>query len=308
MPQETAMINIQRILCPTDFSDEARHALDHATALARRYDAQLTLLHVISLALPPAPVFAPYHGYPEMLAPKLRDDLTREIEKLAAGARAQGVPAEIAIREGDVVNRILEQARELPADVLVIGTHGAGGFERLMLGSVTEKALRRAPCPVLSVPPRAGSPTREPLTFKTILCAVDFSESSDRAAEYALLLAQEADARLILLHVMEVFPEREGADAGFADLSVYQAAVEERARERLRQAMPPEARNWCTPEEQVLTGKPYVQILRVAEQERADVIVLGVQGRNPLDLMLFGSTANHVVRQASCPVLTIRAS
>jgi nucleotide-binding universal stress UspA family protein len=302
------MIGIRRILCPTDFSDPARHALDHAKALAQQYEAELTLLHVVSFAQLPAPTFPPYYGYRGVQAPKVRDDLIRELEQLASVSRSEGLQTRLLLQDGEVAKRILEQAREMSADLVVLGTHGSSGFERLVLGSVTEKVLRTAPCPVLTVPPRVASVPAQPLSYKTIVCGTDFSEASDRAVQYALLLAQEEDARLILLHVIEFVPEQASADIGLVNLSAYQEGVEQRARERLRRVVSDEARNWCTAEERVLRGKPYVEILGVAEQEGADIIVLGVQGRNPLDLMLFGSTTNQVVRRAGCPVLTIRTS
>ena len=109
--------------------------------------------------------------------------------------------AEIIVRLGNVPKEITREAERLPADLLILGTHGRSGFERLFLGSVTEKVLRSTRVPVLTIPPpvqHPGSPV-----YKTILCPVDFSDASIRALEYALSLAQQADARLILLHVIE---------------------------------------------------------------------------------------------------------
>ena len=129
---------------------------------------------------------------------------------------------------------------------------------------------------------------------------------STRALEYALSLAKEADADLILLHVLEAVVEEAGDMAAFA-LSEYRDFLKRNALERLEQAVPAAAREWCRPASLVVSGRSYRQILSVAKKQDADLIVMGVQGRNAVDLALFGSTTHHVVREAKCPVLTIRS-
>jgi nucleotide-binding universal stress UspA family protein len=192
-----------------------------------------------------------------------------------------------------------------------MGTHGASGFQRLLLGSVTERILRTAPCPVLTVPPRAHVTSRLP--FARVLCAVDFSEWSISAVELAYSLAQQSAAALELLHVIE-WPWEEPPPPVFADLPQQQAAalVEFRryltasATSRLESFVPAGTRDRCAVTTRISHGKPYVQILRVAADEDADLIVLGVHGRRPIDLAMFGSTTNQVVRRATCPVVTLR--
>jgi universal stress protein A len=183
-----------------------------------------------------------------------------------------------------------------------------------VLGSVTEKVLRKAGCPVLTVP--AHAPDAVPATavvFKRLLCPVDFSDSSIDALNYAMSLAQEADARLTVLHVMQYDLDVEAPEmyeTVIADrrLSVtdYRRRCEEYSRERLRAAVPETVGAYCAVEVLLAAGKPYREILRAAAQQQADLIVMGVQGRGAADLTIFGSTTQHVVRQATCPVLTIR--
>jgi nucleotide-binding universal stress UspA family protein len=298
------MIGINRILCPVDFSDASRLALDHAAALARWYEARLIALHVMplvptTLSFPPAISAATLEPLPPEL---FRDELRRFV-----GAVAEVVPAETAVMPGDAAGTILEQARTAEADLLVLGTHGRSGFERLVLGSVAEKVLRRAPCPVLTVPPAAAHATTTPRPpYRRILCPVDFSTSSDQALRYAVSLAEEAKARLTVLHVLEWFPEQEVREHRHFNVPEYRRFLEEDARRRLAESVPAEARPWCEPVERVACGKAYQEVLRIAGEEASDLIVLGVQGRGAVDRLLFGSTANHVVRQASCPVLTVR--
>jgi nucleotide-binding universal stress UspA family protein len=180
--------------------------------------------------------------------------------------------------------------------------------DRFVLGSVTEKVLRKATCPVLTVPPSVLEPAATaPLLFARILCAVDFSEPSMKALSYALSIAQEADAQLLVLHVLEGLHTEELTAYPDFDLSRFIQRMEADALARLHSAIADEARIWCKPVELLETGKVYREILRVARERDVHLIVLGVHGRNPVDLMLLGSTTHHVVRAASCPVLTLRA-
>jgi nucleotide-binding universal stress UspA family protein len=199
----------------------------------------------------------------------------------------------------------------LRADLIVIGTHGTSGFEHLLLGSVTEKVLRKATCPVLTVPPRAQVISRLP--FERLLCAVDFSDSSITALQAGFSLGEESSAVLTILHVLE-WPWGEPPPPRLEDLPPEQGAAlaeyrrycEKSAMTRLESLVPGSARASHPTVTRLRSGKPYVQILDVAAEERSDLIIIGVRGRRPLDVSLFGSTTNQVVRQARCPVLTLR--
>jgi nucleotide-binding universal stress UspA family protein len=300
------MIEIRRILCPTDLSEIAPRAFDHALALARFHQAEVELAYV-SEPLLPGPV-APT-SYPPwvVLDPALRGRLQSALETLAAPASALGIPVRIEVQEGRVVAKILERARAWPADVVVMGTHGRGGFERWVLGSVTEKVLRRAPCPVLTVPPPASGLRPEScVLFRRIVCPVDFSCASLAALGYALKLAEESGAEITVLHVLEWLIEDEpGARIAGFDVPEFRRYLEKDAHDRLGKIVPEDAHNWCRPREVVMGGRPWREVLRVAEEDRADLIVMGVRGRNPVDLAVFGSTTQHVVRGAKCPVLVV---
>src|SRR5205814_3005650 len=134
------------------------------------------------------------------------------------------------------------------------------GFEALFLGAVTEKVLRSTQVPVLTVPPPVQRV--ESVIYKTILCPIEFSDPSTRALEYALTLAEETGARLLLLHVVEMLVDapQTGELSPFS-LQQYREHLEDDARVRLRAAVPEDARVWCTPEERVLSGKAYRVIL-----------------------------------------------
>lgn len=299
------MIEIHRVLCPIDFSDASRHALAHAVAIASWYGSEVTALHVVPGPLVPQPpilgaAFADGAsvGVPDRTA---REDTLRA---WLEPARRAGVKADVLVDEGNAAGRILEHARLRAADLIVMGTHGLSGFERMMLGSVAEKVLFKAACPVMTVPPAAVTEAKIPYT--RLLCPVDFSESSMAAFRLACSLAKEANASLTILHIFEwPSPEEELLVERF-DAPEFRRVLEEEPHRRLDALLTDDITTWCQPSTKVAYGKPYRQILDVATDERTDLVVIGVSGRNPLDRMLFGSTTSHVVRRASCPVLTMR--
>ena len=305
------MIEIRNILCPIDFSEYSRRALDHAVTIARWHDSSITVLHVYSST--PVAAYAP--GSPILestaLTPVDIEQLTAHATRFVDAADVGEISVEVVIVEGNTAAEILSRAKQ--TGLLVIGTHGRSGFDRLVLGSITEKVLRKAECPVLTVPRAApGTAPGSAVAFKRILCPTDFSDASTRALNYAMSLAQEADAQLTVLHVMsyemELTPEMSESLLAYSHLSKeeFRKACEDSSRERLTAAVPDTVRAYCTVETLLATGKPYREILRVAAEQQADLIVMGVQGRGAVDLMFFGSTTQHVVRQAACPVLTLR--
>jgi nucleotide-binding universal stress UspA family protein len=306
------MIAIDRILCPVDFSECSSHAMGHAAAVAAWYQAPLTVLHVFSNI----PVFdvAPALGVTTMPPVALREiDRSAMLDALrtfvAPVTSLARVDAQL-LEAPDPRREILAQAASLGASLLVMGTHGRSGFDHLLLGSVTEKIIRKAPCPVLVVPRHAAEPaTPDHPPFKRILCAVDFSETSVHALAYALDLAQEADARISLLHVIEIPPELgEFPLAKDVNINGIRAASEAEYLQRLRALIPPEARTYCSVATQVSEGRAHREILKAAAGENADLIVMGVQGRGAVDLLLFGSNTHAVIRAAACPVLAVPAA
>jgi nucleotide-binding universal stress UspA family protein len=301
------MIEIRRILCPVDFSDHSRRALDHAIAIARWYQATVTVVNVFS----PAPVAAmgpsPMVFEPIVLTQVDRDQLLAALEAFAHAESAPGITIDAVVREGNTAGEVLEQAASMKADLLVIGTHGRSGFERRLLGSVAEKVLRKVSCPVMTVP--KGLPDAVPagpVLYRRILCPVDFSESSLHALKYAISLAQEADGQLTVLHVVaHEFEHTPGIE--YAGMTVGDLLKDrEDALQRRLQEVVAGAPEFCRADSLMTHGKPWREVLRVAEEKQSDLIVMGVQGRGAADLLFFGSTTQHVVREALCPVLTLR--
>jgi nucleotide-binding universal stress UspA family protein len=298
------MIEIKRILCPIDFSDHSIHALDHAVAFAKWYGSSITLIHV----RPPAPLS--YPAGPGMVAtfltPQERAALLASMNQLQQ-EHCIGAPCTVEVIEVAVATEILATAESSRADLVVLGTHGRSGFERLMLGSITEKVLRRAACPVLTVPAAVASAKPPAELLKSIVCAVDFSDCSMHALTYALSIAKESDANLTVMHVLEVPPDLPPEDTGgpfsFRD---YVESAQQARLARLNKAIPEDARTYCEVDTLVTTGKAYREILRVVEERKAGLLVVGIHGRGAIDRLLFGSTTQHLVRLATCPVLTLR--
>jgi len=303
-------VKIARVLYPTDLSETSAHAAEWAVAVAGYYKAAITVIHVVSpipMAVPRLGTSIPGESIEETEMDRLRKDVTAQFSE-ASGDTSQ---LDVLIDVGQPAARILERAAGLPADLIVMGTHGTSGFQHVVLGSVTERVLRKAGCPVLTVPPRAQATSRLP--FERVLCAIDFSDSSLAALHFALSLVQESDAALTLLHVLE-WPWEEPPPPVIEELPVEQGHAlaefrryrEQSAQKRLESLAPDSLRVSLTPVARVRNGKPYVQILETAAEEKTDLIVIGVHGRNPLDMALFGSTTNQIVRRATCPVLTLR--
>ncbi len=302
------MIRIEHILCPVDRSEISRAALDHARILARWYGASLSVMEVVWPGMPPIAIptlAAAEAGWP-LLTPEERAEFLKALE-LFSGPAPDDVVEQIELKEGPIVDIILKRAVKEDAQLVVMGTHGRSGFDRAILGSITEKVLRKAACPVLVVPPKFVEDQRPPvLPYKSILCAVDFSPASTKAMQYALSLAQESAATLVLLHVTQWPTAQQLArDSGLA-ADALADSLRHAAELKLRDAVPAEAREWCQIKELVTSGRPPEDLVESAARQHADLIVVGVHSRSRLLTPFFGSTANQVVRHARCPVLVVR--
>lgn len=160
----------------------------------------------------------------------------------------------------------------------------------------------------MTIPRAASDATKAvPALFHHVIAGVDLSDASLHALTYALSLAEEADAHLTLLRVVEIPRELAEWAAESQEGKGYVERWKGQALAKLRDLVPDSARVYCHIEERVETGQPYREILRMAAETHAGLIVIGAHGHGMLDRMFFGSTAQHVVRQAVCPVLTLRA-
>ncbi|MGO9084701.1 MAG: universal stress protein [Candidatus Sulfotelmatobacter sp.] len=254
-------ILLREILCATDFSAYSVSVLAHAVAIARRYRSKLYVAHVIPTEV--------YRSVPaEVMGEALKQTrgyVHDAMRNQLALDFLQRVPHEAVIREGPVASELLKLADELKAALLVIGTRAHHGLDRLLGGSVAEEVFRQAHCPVLVVPPSAEEQSGIPI--RTVLFPTNFSENSLRAAPYAFSLARRHRARLILLHVSP-----EGVSSSQEDLARLRAAGEE----RLRALLPTKGGPGGEPLFYVEFGPVAERTVRVAVENNADLIVLGI--------------------------------
>ncbi|MFZ0821285.1 MAG: universal stress protein [Candidatus Acidiferrales bacterium] len=289
-------INLKKILYLTDFSEPSEAALPFAAAVAREYGAKVYAFHVMT----PSPLV---YTTPETTV------ATMEAQEEAAQAEMQRADAQLAglVHETMVENDLgvwpaVERAvSQLGIDMIVVGTHGRSGVERLLLGSVAEEIFRRSSVPVLTIGPWAAHAVHNAAKFRRILFATDFTKESLAAAPYAISMAQENQARLILLHVIRAGHNK--GDEKHAEQSIADAMY------RLLEIVPADAELWCRPEASVQYGTPGDMILDLANERGADLIVMGVRdakGHLGAATHAQRATAHQVVSHAHCPVLTVR--
>jgi nucleotide-binding universal stress UspA family protein len=292
------MLAIERILCPVDFSELSARAYDYAQSLARHYGAKLFLQHVVDFVLPPYAYYAPSSYLDEIFA-KVRAEAREELQKFAKSHTRSGVHPECLVYEGTVTDSILSFAEAQKVDLIVMGTHGLKGHNRVTLGSGADKVLREAHCPVLVVRkpgPETAAPegAQNPVELRRVIFCTDFSDPSQRALDYALSLAAEYNGELTLLHVLEDLPSS--------------ADVEEeitKAKKQLDELIPPEGVKPCKIKTLVRIGRAYEQIIELALEVQADLLIMAVRGRNALNLAVFGSTTYRVIQLGPCPVLAV---
>jgi nucleotide-binding universal stress UspA family protein len=289
------MLKIERILCPVDFSDFSDRACAYAHSFARYFGAKLFVLHVAEpfVPLPPSAVSP---AVIDQVYAQQTADAEEKVRELAARQNWTDVEHEVVLERGGVADAILQFAEGKNIDLITMGTHGRRGLDRLVLGSVTERILRTARAPVLAVHGLAQEgDAREPVQFRKILFCTDFSDNSPRALECAFLLACKYKAQISLLHVIE------RSDSG-KDLEVERAQV----LQQLRAVVPQNLQDCAAVEVAVRAGKTFQEILAHAAETETDLIVMGVRGRNALDLALFGSTTHRVIQLGQWPVLVMR--
>ena len=277
------MINIKRILCPTDLSLYSENAVRYALALARAHDAELILLHCTESL----------DGKADLL-----DSVRQHIDAFDSRCRLVVGPAD------HIDEEIMTQAQIERADLIVMRSRRRP-HRAALLGSTAESVCRRAPCPVLVM----HSDEREFVTddlnvnVKRVLVAYDFSDYSELALQYGLSIAQEHQAELHLLHVL---PARSVSEPEIAWYPVQGESAYHTAARRLQRVVPPDVHLWSDVKTAVGEGNPYREILNYADKNEIDLISVGAHGAGFGMRALFGSNVDRVLRQAPCPVLVAR--
>jgi nucleotide-binding universal stress UspA family protein len=293
------MLEIKLILCPIDFSEFSVRAYQHALSLAEHYRARLVAQHVVELWRYPYADYAASVGDYERFSQALREGGREQLEEFVKNHTHDEIQPEIVVHEGIAPDSILSFAQAEKTDVIVMGTHGRRGFDRLMLGSVTDRVMRRAPCPVLAVGKSshdsvASDEERHRRHLSRILYCTDFSDNSERALNYALSARAEYDAELTMLHVLEEVSPPAKKEQAIAT-----------AKDELEKLIPSEGRKTPKIKTAVRIGKPYEQIIQLALEAQIDMVAMAVRGRGALDLAVFGSTTYRVLQLGPCPVLAV---
>jgi nucleotide-binding universal stress UspA family protein len=289
------VVRIERILCPVDFSEVSANAYHYSQSIACHYRAKLILQHVIDLSQHEAYYYQVGSVYARELRQTLisnaQDHLRQFVDSYG------GIEPECVVEESMTEDAILCLARARAVSLIVMGTHGWRGFDHLMLGSVTERVLRHAPCPVLAVPgkrPGQGGTIPAADSIRRILCCIDFSENSQLALDHAISVASAYCADLTVLHVLDNFSE---ATAVGKETNA--------CLDHLQKLVPVSALDPARVHFEVRLGKAYREILEFATANQSDLIVTGVRGRNSLDLAVFGSTTYRLMQLHAGPVLTV---
>lgn len=273
------------ILLPTDFQEPARRAFLHATKLTTALGAQLTILHVIKTPTDPSNAVSDSRSLRS-----LRTSALLELGRLVRIAREGGVSAQPLLRYGDPTGCILETAARIHADVIVMGTEGRTGWDRLRIGSTAGGLVRGAPCPVLTVHGGlAGDVFRHPskVRLRRVLVATDFSRDADSALRIVRGLAPKLQATVHVVHASQSSPASRHAEH----------MVGEQVRDLRDGGV--EAEGVCVP------GEPVETILTQAAAYQADLLAVGTSGRRGLSRMVLGSVAEALIKRAGCPVLTV---
>ncbi len=291
-------MQLKQILVPTDFSENARHAVSYATELAKRCSAKIHLLHT-----PVIPTYLlmdlSYSPGPEAVT-RILNDSQAALDEQAKDLAAAGVEYFTVIREGTVHEVIRDYAREHDVDLVVVGTHGRAGVSKLMYGSVTERVIKTVHTPIIIIPPEGGTMP------SSIVIAYDFSAPAKRAAEVACAIHQLFGGPLHIVHsYLDVWGEYtdRGAVVGEAAEKRRQAlhlGLEEMLETESKELFSGEAPSIQT---HLVTGDPAEGLLRVAHDVDATLICAGTTGKSGIERLLIGSVARRLLHDSKVPLL-----
>jgi len=324
-------IEPKKILCAVDFSDYSGMVISYGSALAKQFDAKLTLCHVVSTGYLVSSHMTPYIDYVGLEAERIEDSQDR-LEKMAEDLDME---CDVIVLTGNPAEVISQVADDRRMDMVVAATHGGSGIKRFLIGSVTDRLLKILSCPFLVLHASENEKMSLPMDpdkmkFKRILVGCDFSPDSKRAFDYALSLAQEYQAELNLAHVIrplekepfwdleETSPAQGGLTAWNTDgylnpqimlagkSPVEKSKLIKEIEKKLIGQVPEDSQIWCVPKTVILEGQPYRELIHFSEENQMDLIVLGVHGHSFFERFVIGPTTDRVIARAGRPVLVIR--
>jgi len=297
-------MNLRNVVIATDFSPMAQSAFGLGLAVARAAGARLTICHAVPLAV------AIYAGVPIGLRPELEATLRakeardrRRAGRLVRRAEEEGLKATAVIEEGDAANVVLAGARRTKADLIVAGSHGRGGAAHLLLGSVAERIVRNAPCPVLIV--KKGK-LREK---GPVLAALDDSPMAPAVAKTAAEVARGLGVKLTAVHVIRETHIYEDVYGPAIGRQVYREIADlgmKRAKEKVAAVLRKAGAEVAGRDLHVREGRAQDVVTDLVNRVRPCLVVVGTHGRHGLKRIVLGSVAEAIVRQSAAPVLVAR--
>jgi nucleotide-binding universal stress UspA family protein len=296
-------LNINNILVPIDFSEMSIQSIATAKSLAQRFQSKV---HLLNIQEPYPPMFYGA-GAPVAIAPFETGEELRQsaVERLTTLAKESGITGRCeAVTGAPVFNEVCAVAKEIPADLIVMSTHGRTGLKHVFLGSTAERLVQHSPCPVF-VSREGGSRSRgkSSLPMNTILVPVDFSGCSLAGLEYAIAFAERVAARIIVFHALDLGYAHTADGYAIYDVSFLQDAAREGAEAQMKKFVRAARFGSVKFETAIEIGPPVWEICEFAEKRDVDLIISATHGWTGFKHILIGSTAEQVVRHAPCSVL-----
>jgi nucleotide-binding universal stress UspA family protein len=284
-------MQLKLILCPIDFSEFSAAAYCYALSVADHYQAKLICLHIVELWKIPFADYGAYQGDFAKLCQALHEGGEQQLREFVKKDSTPAIHPQLVVQQANSSDSVLSFAEANGVELIVMGTHGRRGLDRLVLGSTTDRIMRRAPCPVLVV----SDPSHDAMCtgpderhrLDRILHCTDFSPDSGCALEYAISVAAEYGAELTMLHVAEDAPDPAGAETVIATRT-----------EQLEKMLPESKRLGLKVKTAVRFGKPYEEINRHASEAQIHLITMAARGGDALDRAVFGSTTYRVIQLA----------
>lgn len=297
-------VNLEKIICATDFSELSNHAVYYGVSLAREFKAKLYLCHVIDLSS--ATMYGEATYAFESQLTHMEDYANERMRRLMS---KHDIGWEPLVTIGSAADEVARMAKENDANLVITATRGRSGLKRLILGSVTEHLMRTLHCPLLTV----RGPYQDPaltkdneIRFDRILVGCDFSPDSNLALEYGLSLAQEFQSDLYLAHVLEAPHYKDLPKSVLGAREQIRKSLHKQIKDKLEELVPEDAHNWCKPKTRLLAGHADEEIAKFADIQDIDLVVLGVTGHRLVETLFVGSTTERVIRKAGCSVLSVR--
>jgi nucleotide-binding universal stress UspA family protein len=284
------MIRVKRIMVPVDFSGPSKKGVNYGLSLASEFGSRLVLTHI-----------APFDS-------SLHDRAKAQLLQLIPADRREQLDFEIIVKAGDIRQELLAAVEEKEIDLVVMGSRGRSYFERMLLGSVTERLLRKLHVPILTVShldPEREIQTTGPVPLQRIVYATDLSEASEAGLEFSIRLAHGLDAHLTVVHVVQAVDVALYGMETASFMPDYAAEARAHATELLNKLVALVSNGSVPITTVVADGVPYEAINRISEQNHADLIVINLQGKGMLERALLGTTAERVIRTAHVPVLSL---